>query len=242
MSLTSSSVTTNGINGTNGTIFKPVTHVIFDMDGLLLDSEKCYHELDESIVAKYGKKYPDGLKEMIRGFTDLDCARKIIEVCGLPITPEEYDQEFNSFLYLLQDCKLMPGAERLIRHLAKHNIPMGIATSSSHESVQNKIKNHREVFDLIPHMVMGSSDPEVIKGKPHPDVFLVCAKRFPGNPEPEKCLVFEDAPSGVTAANKAGMQVVWVPYGDVKCTEDNATYVIKSLLDFVPEKFGLPPF
>lgn len=46
---------------------------------------------------------------MIRGLNDLDCAKKIVEVCGLPITPEEYDKEFNNFLHVLKDCKLMPG-------------------------------------------------------------------------------------------------------------------------------------
>ena len=82
--------------------------------------------------------------------------------------------------------KCLPGAERLIRHLAKHNVPIAIATSSSYDSVQRKIENHRELFGLFHHMVMGSSDPEVTKGKPHPDVFLVCAKRFPNKPDPEE--------------------------------------------------------
>lgn len=82
--------------------------------------------------------------------------------------------------------QLFPGAERLIRHLALHNIPMAIATSSGRESVQNKLHNHGELFSLMDHIVMGSTDPEVNFGKPAPDCFLVCAKRFPDIPNPEQ--------------------------------------------------------
>lgn len=89
-------------------------------------------------------------------------------------------------LKMLTHRDSIPGAERLIRHLSKHKIPIAIATSSSLGSVQMKTFNHQEVFSLFDHMVMGSSDPEVVKGKPNPDIFLVCGKRFPGKPDPEQ--------------------------------------------------------
>ncbi|XP_065218932.1 probable pseudouridine-5'-phosphatase [Planococcus citri] len=228
---------------TNGTTFKPVTHVIFDMDGLLLNSEECYHKVDLAVIGQFGKAVPDHLKLEILGYSDMDCAKKIVEICELPITTEEYAKEAKKYTHLLKDVKLLPGAERLIRHLAKHNIPIAIATSSSNTSVQAKIHNHQELFSLFHHMVMGSSDPEVTKGKPHPDIFQICARRFPDNPDPEQCLVFEDAPNGVTAARKAGMQSVLVPDENLPMERrKNATLVLNSLLEFEPEKFGLPPF
>lgn len=78
------------------------------------------------------------------------------------------------------------GAERLVRHLHSHGIPIAVATSSSEESVNVKLTKHRELFSLFHHIVTASSDPEVKRGKPNPDIFLVCASRFPDKPNPEK--------------------------------------------------------
>ncbi|XP_026323312.1 probable pseudouridine-5'-phosphatase [Hyposmocoma kahamanoa] len=140
-------------------------------------------------------------------------------------------------------CYQSPGAERLIRHLDKTKVPFALATSSSERSVKTKVAAHKELFDLFHHKVMGSTDPEVKFGKPHPDIFLVAAARFPDKPEPSKCLVFEDSPHGVTAGIKAGMQVVMVPdpHLDKRLTT-HATIVLPTLAKFQPEMFGLPAF
>lgn len=84
----------------------------------------------------------------------------------------------------------MIGAERLIRHLHAHNIPICLATSSSKESMEVKTKHHRKLFSLFQHKVMGSSDSEVKHGKPAPDIYLLAAKRFPENPKPENVRQF----------------------------------------------------
>jgi pseudouridine-5'-monophosphatase len=75
--------------------------------------------------------------------------------------------------------------------LHKHGIPIAVATSSSEESVTLKLTHHKELFSLFNHIVMGSSDPEVKKGKPNPDIFLTCASRFPDKPTPEKVLTIK---------------------------------------------------
>lgn len=138
---------------------------------------------------------------------------------------------------------LFAGAERLIRHLHDNDVPIALATSSGEDSVSVKTKHHQELFSLFHHKVMGSSDPEVKQGKPAPDIFLIAAQRFKEQVNPDECLVFEDAPNGVTAAVDAGMQCVMVP--DEHVSEDlrkHATVVLRSLDDFKPEDFGLPPF
>ena len=68
---------------------------------------------------------------------------------------------------------------------------MAVATSSGRDSVQNKLYNHGDLFSLMSHIVMGSTDPEVKFGKPAPDCFLVCAKRFPDNPNPEQVSCYQ---------------------------------------------------
>jgi pseudouridine-5'-monophosphatase len=118
-----------------------------------------------------------------------------------------------------------------------------LATSSSKESVEVKISHYTELFSVFNHKVCGSSDPEVKFGKPAPDIFLLAAKRFPGSPDPKNCLVFEDAPNGCKAAKAAGMQVVMVPDSHVtEKQKEDATVVLKDLMHFKPEEFGLPPF
>lgn len=82
-------------------------------------------------------------------------------------------------------CHYIPGAQKLVEHLQKKGVPIAIATSSSKESVAMKMQNHKEILNLFHHVTMGSSDPEVTKGKPDPIIFLVCASRFPDKPKTE---------------------------------------------------------
>lgn len=82
------------------------------------------------------------------------------------------------------------GVERFVKHLYKNNIPIAVATSSSRESYEVKVSKHLDFFEIFDHKVFGGSDPEVKKGKPDPEIFLVCASRFPDKPKPDQVSIF----------------------------------------------------
>ncbi|GBP13019.1 Probable pseudouridine-5'-phosphatase [Eumeta japonica] len=196
------------------------------------------------LCAQYGHEYTNELMMKVLGGTEQRLAEILCTELQLPISPGGFrDQLLVLGDTMLANAPLLDGAEKLIHHLHKTKVPFALATSSSERSVKTKIAGYKSLFDLFHHMVMGSTDPEVKFGKPHPDIFLVAASRFPEKPHPKKCLVFEDSPHGVTAAITAGMQAVMVPekHLDKKLTS-HATIVLPSLAKFKPELFGLPPF
>ncbi|KAH0548963.1 pseudouridine-5'-phosphatase isoform X1 [Cotesia glomerata] len=226
--------------------YKNVTHCLFDMDGLLIDSESVYKTIYNKIISKFGHNYEGEVVFQVLGRPEAVGINLIIDYFKLPLSFEEVQLKYHQFQEeLFVEVRVMPGAERLLRHLVKHNIPIALATSSSEKSYELKTRKLKPVFELFHHRVLGGSDPDVKHGKPAPDIFLVAASRFSdSNPvQPSQCLVFEDAPNGVEAAVSAGMQVVMVPDSNLpKELTKRATMVLNSLEEFKPELFGLPPF
>ena len=127
----------------------PIKAVIFDMDGLLLDTEGIYTEVTQIIAERYGRTYDWGIKQHIIGRGAQDLAEYVVKALDLPITPAEFllireplmSERFPKALG-------MPGAEALVRHLKAHNIPIAVGTSSSRNSFGHKTTLHLSLIHI----------------------------------------------------------------------------------------------
>jgi pseudouridine-5'-monophosphatase len=226
------------------TDFHPVTHVIFDFDGLLVDTETCYTKATQAVVEPFGKVFEWHHKVQVMGLAPRLSSQKIIDILELPLQLDDFMAMMNvEIAKALPEADLMPGVQSLVEHFKSHQIPMAIATGSSKESFKLKTARFGDMFHAgnnFQHIVTTADDPEVKMGKPAPDCFHVCASRFEFLPDhPRNVLVFEDAPAGVMGALAAGMQVVYVPDPNL-VHEQEATLKIRSLHEFEPELFKLP--
>lgn len=185
----------------------PPTHVIFDLDGTLVDTEPLYTQAAERIVQRFGKVFDLGIKRQIMGGGPLSGARFVVEHLGLPLTAEAYLAEREA--WLREACKTarpMPGAAALVEALLRRGIPLAIGTSSTRDLCQVKLA--ALPFGAHFESVICSDDPGVLEAKPAPDIFLCAARGL--SADPGRCLVFEDTPKGVQAALAAGMDVIAV--------------------------------
>ncbi|KAG5245970.1 hypothetical protein OIU76_001836 [Salix suchowensis] len=218
---------------------KVVAAVILDLDGTLIHTDGILSDVLKAILLKYGKQWDGREAQKIVGKTPLEEATIVVEDYELPCSTDEFVTQITPLLYdQFCNIKALPGANRLIKHLSDHNVPLALASNSPRAYVESKIsyqQGWKESFSVI---IAGD---EVRAGKPSPDIFLEAAKRL--GIEPSRCLVIEDSLPGVTGGKAAGMEVVAVP-SIPKQTHlyIAADEVISSLLDLQPEFWGLPPF
>ncbi len=219
----------------------PVDGVLFDLDGLLLDTESIYTRVSQEIVSRYGKIFDWSVKANMIGRPAIDSSRHLVETLDIPMTPEQYLEEREELLRkYLPECNPLSGAERLVRHFHRNKIPIAIATSSSLELYAIKIQRHHSWIDLF-DVVVTSDDPSVRHGKPSPDIFLVAAAKL--GIDASRTLVFEDAPSGLAAGKAAGMRVIAIPDPNMdKSRYQDADQILDGLHNFDPPCFGLPDY
>jgi HAD superfamily hydrolase (TIGR01509 family) len=220
---------------------KSVAGIIYDMDGLLLDTEPFYTRVAQSIAARYGKTFDWSVKVQMIGKRATDSAPIFTKTLGLPITPEEYLEARKVMLEaLFPEAEPMPGAVRLTEHLHRCGVPQAVATSSDSRYFALKTSRHTSWFRIFQCIVIGD-DPGVKNGKPAPDIFLRASERL--GVSPGACLVFEDSPVGIEAARNAGMAVIAVPDPDVNRDLFRAAdCVLRDLNDFDPAAWGLPAY
>jgi len=189
-------------------ILTDYTHIIFDLDGVLLDTEKLYTEATQNVVGEYGKTFDWSLKSLMMGRDEREAAELLVKTLELPITADEYRRRTVPIAErLFTTAAELPGAEAFVAKLVERGHSLAVGTSSTRRLYDLKT-SHLPWFSHFSAVVSGDH-PEVRALKPAPDIFLAAARAIAG--DPARCLVIEDSPAGVLAARAAGMSVIAIP-------------------------------
>jgi HAD superfamily hydrolase (TIGR01509 family) len=180
--------------------------VIFDLDGVLLDSEQRWNEAKEALVRESGGRWREEAPTVMMGMSSPEWSAYLRDDLGVPM---ELDAISGEVVRRMQDgyrreLPLLPGAEAAVRALAAR-WPLGLASSSN-----------REIIDLFLGLAsfgdafrVAVSSEEVARGKPAPDVYLEAAAQL--GVDAQRCVAIEDSSNGLRAAAAAGMPVIAVP-------------------------------
>lgn len=186
---------------------RPIQGVVFDMDGLLVDTEVLIRDLMREIAPTFGAELPDHVFQRMVGLPMADSDAVAIAHFGPAFPLEAFGQAVAKRVHAACEVgvALKVGVVELLDHLDQAEIPRAIATSSSHAAVKRTL----EPSGILPrfHAIVASGD--YARGKPNPDPFLTAAGRI--GVDPAHCLALEDSHNGVRAAHAAGMVTVMVP-------------------------------
>jgi pseudouridine-5'-monophosphatase len=218
---------------------RPAHHVIFDLDGVLLDTEPLYTQATAAVAARFGRTYDWSVKSECIGRGTLEAAAIIVQALALPLSPAELVHERERILVgLLAAAPPIPGAEAFTRALASRRVPMAIATSTETKLYATKAAPHGGWMAIFDAVVCGD-DARVGRPKPAPDIFLAAARDL--GAQPADCVVFEDSPFGVQAALAAGMQVIALPDPAMdRARFAGADAIVSGFADLQPDAFGAP--
>jgi len=181
--------------------------IVFDLDGLMADSEPLAKWAWEQTLARFGHRLDDQVFRQALGLRVIDCARLFCERFSLPISPEEAMAVRNEMFLEAVPARLRarPGLYPLLDELDERGFPLAVATSGRRRYVNLALR----VLELEGRFQVIASGDEVVWGKPAPDIYLLAAERL--DAPPTRCLALEDAPNGLQAACAAGMVCLAVP-------------------------------
>lgn len=200
--------------------------VIFDMDGVLIDSEPLYRIINRKMFEKLGFSVSSEEYSEFVGTTDVEMWTTLKERYDIDRSIAELNKirEAEHFSFF-SDAQLSPmkGIVRLLKFLKTRDVKLAVA-SSTEEKLVHLILNNIGIIDYFEHIVCGN---HIENGKPEPDIFLKAAELFEMNPL--DCIVIEDSRNGVTAAKKAGMRVIGFQSDDGAQNISHADMIVDSL-------------
>jgi HAD superfamily hydrolase (TIGR01509 family) len=205
--------------------------IIFDMDGVLIDSEPLFLDAINTLVVQAGKEpiTNDENKEQLLGTTVEETWRRVIKMRDLPLPVEEYVAQYDPIVRQVLEDHLVPqpGVRELIRTLKERRLHAAVASSSLRSWVELKLDTIglRDAFDTY----LGGDD--VSSGKPAPDIYLKAATAI--GIRPNECIAIEDSPFGIEAAKGAGMYTIAVLTESTRGLDlSKADVILETLEDF----------
>ena len=210
---------------------------VFDLDGVLVDSEQLWDEVREQLARERGGRWHERAQADMMGMSSREWSRYMHDVIGLPESPEEINAEVVRRLLARYDVELplLPGAVEAVERLAAR-WPLGVASSSNREVI-DAVLEHAGIASAFRATV---SSEEVARGKPAPDVYLEIARRL--GVEPSSCAAVEDSRNGIRSAHDAGMRVLAIPnphYPPPPEALELADDVLRSLDELTPERVSV---
>ena len=207
--------------------------VVFDMDGVIVDSEQVWEEVREAYTLEHGRVYTERATRDMMGMSSTEWSRYMAEVLGLPGTPEEINAAVVERMLARygEDPPLIPGAVDAVRTIAAR-WPCAIASSSNRELIEVVLR----VSGLAGVVREEVSSEEVARGKPAPDVYLEAARRLGADPAASAGV--EDSHNGIRSAKAAGMRVIAVPNPHFPPDQEamaQADVVLGSIRELTPE-------
>lgn len=210
--------------------------VIFDLDGVILETEELWDEVREGLAHERGGRWSERAQADMMGMSSTEWSAYMHDVVGLKESPEEISAEVVGRMLdsYEERLPLIDGAAQAVRRLAA-NWPLGLASSSNRELIDRAL----DLSGLSALFRATVSSEEVARGKPAPDVYLEAARRL--GVDPAHCGAVEDSASGIRSAHDAGMCVVAIPNRAFPPPEDAlelANAVLGSISGLEPGTFG----
>jgi HAD superfamily hydrolase (TIGR01509 family) len=207
--------------------------VVFDLDGVLLQSEEVWDRVREVYVRERGGRYDDEVQHAMMGMSSREWSRYLHESAGVPDAPDAINAEVVRRMLesYRERLPLIDGAVAAVRRLAER-WPLGLASSSNRPLIDAVL----DVAGLAPFFTATVSSEEVPRGKPAPDVYLEAARRL--DVDPARCAAVEDSHGGIRSAKAARMRVVVIPNPSYPPDEDSlaqADVTIGSLAELTPQ-------
>ena len=183
-----------------------VEAVVFDLDGVIVDSEQVWDEVREAYAQEVGGRYTDQATRDMMGMSSPEWSRYMAETLAVPGTPDEINAAIvGRMLERYGDAPpVIPGAVEAVRRIAAR-VPLAIASSSNPELIDVVLRSSGLAGDFAAAV----SSQEVPRGKPSPDVYLEAARRL--GVDAARCGAVEDSHNGIRSAKAAGMRVGAVP-------------------------------
>lgn len=200
--------------------------ILFDMDGLLVDSEPVWGLAEQRLMLAWGAPWTDADMHACRGTGIPETARRMAARAGRPFDAERDPAALvDAFLELVPTIADQPGAQELVAFAREAGLRLAVA-SSSPRRVVSRVLEARKLWSSFEVIVTGD---DVVRKKPDPAIFLLAAERCEA--PPARCLVLEDSMPGVIAATRAGIPVIAVPELEHASFEGVADRVVRDLVE-----------